>query len=177
MRMRDTLTAAAAFSTPATLKRYLTGLASEQSPLEKRPEDWEEWGAATPVDARTLQEWLTRRIEWWLRVGGVRLRLGMYTSTWDEGRAPWRIELTYTGLVGGLAYRLLLGVIGEERLYACDACGEPYIRTTRAPRPGQENFCPNCGDVAQKRALARKRARDRAEIQKAPISKVRATRK
>jgi len=74
-------------------------------------------------------------------------------------KTEWEIEIASDWLAGGLAYPLLLTVTGENRLYACDNCKIPYIRLTRAPRAGQENFCEDCTDVAKLRATQRYRER------------------
>ncbi len=91
----------------------------------------------------------------WLTMGKVRPVLE--TMGWSPKSTKWTITIAYDGLVGALAYRLLLTLVGEDRLYICSGCGEPYIRTARAPRPGQENFCSDCGDIAARRAVERYR--------------------
>jgi|SRR5665213_2036320 len=119
-------------------------------------EDWESLGAGPiPDDPREAQFFLQREVNWWLLIGGVRLGLGI--AEFSRESTAWKLDIAYEGLAGGIAYRLLLMVIGESKLYACDGCGCPYIREAKAPRPGQENFCPDCTGIAQKRAVDRYR--------------------
>jgi len=102
---------------------------------------------------KSAQFFLMNWVNQWLRLGGVRLGLGI--TEWSASSTDWKMEVVYPGLLGALAYRLLLMVVGESRLYACDGCGEPYIRLKRLPRPGQENFCTDCTEVAARRASKR----------------------
>jgi hypothetical protein len=83
-------------------------------------------------------------------IGGV--RLGMSIGR-DDG---WSLDVVCKGLFGGLAYQLMLAVVGEEGLYICDGCHAPYIRTVKAPKPGQNNFCPDCKDIVPKRNAVKK---------------------
>lgn len=159
-RMRAILRIAAAFKGNTGLRRCLIHNGFDAQPEHGLDQDWEvlDWaGDGKSTEIVTTQGIFRHAINWWLTVGAVRPQLGMHTAGWNDSFSPWRIEMAYSGLVGGLAYRLLLMVIGEQKLYACDECGEPYIRLARAPQPGQENFCPNCPDAAQRRAIERHR--------------------
>ena len=93
----------------------------------------------------------------WLKTGGVGLALA---PRW--AKTMWQVEVSFAGfynLFGALAYRMFLTVAGEENLYVCDACKTLYIRTERAPSPGQENFCgPDCRKISMKRAVQRYRS-------------------
>ena len=93
----------------------------------------------------------------WLKTGGVGLALA---PGW--AKTMWQVEVSFAGfynLFGALAYRMFLTVAGEENLYVCDACKTLYIRTERAPSPGQENFCgPDCRKISMKRAVQRFRS-------------------
>lgn len=166
-RLKAVLRIAAAFKGNTAMKRWLTRNGFEAQPEDQLYADWEllHWGAFPPATVPTAQEMFAEEINWWLTVGGVRLRLGAPAAGWRDAIAPWRLETAYHGLIGGLAYRLLLTVIGEKRLFACDECGEPYIRTKRPPQPGQENFCENCPDAAAKRALQRHRKKQTKKAQ------------
>lgn len=108
-------------------------------------------------DVRDAQFFLCQETNEWLGSGSVRLRLGI--TEWSRTRTDWKLEVDYDGLLGAIAYRLMLMVIGEANLYACYGCGQPYIRLKRAPRPGQENFCDDCEGIAQTRATQRYRAK------------------
>ncbi len=124
--------------------------------------DWQILGGGEPlVDVRDAQFFLLLEVNHWLATGAVGLQLGI--TEWSRTKTDWKLEVKYGGLLGSLAYRLLLIVIGEGNLYACDGCGLPYIRTKRAPRPGEENFCDDCDGVAAKRAVQRFRERNRSK--------------
>ena len=134
----------------------LKGRTRNPLPLVGQESDWTVLGASVPLeDPKDAQFFLLLEINDWLRRGGEGLELGI--SEWSRLKTDWKLELSYNGLLGGLAYRLLLMVVGESNLFACDGCGTPYIRLKRAPRPGQENFCDDCTDVAGKRAVQRYR--------------------
>jgi hypothetical protein len=125
-------------------------------------EDWEELGVHfPPEDLRDAQFLLLDFVRWWMELGKVRITLGI--ARFSTKKTEWKVEVTYAWLAGGIAYRLLLMVAGESRLYSCDACKMPYIRMARAPRSGQENFCSDCHGVALTRAVARLRERQRRE--------------
>ncbi len=113
-----------------------------------------------PQDVGIAQWEFHDEINWWQKLGGVRLQLGAYPR-WVM-RPDWKLEIAYDGLIGGIAFQLLTLVVGNK-IYGCDGCGFPYIRDDRAPRPGQENFCPDCTKVAALRATQRYRARRKKE--------------
>ena len=122
--------------------------------------DWNTLGGGPPLeDVRDAQFFLMLSVNEWLMRGNVRLELG--TTGFSKDKTAWNLEISFDGLAGGLAYRLLLMVVGESRLYACDGCGRPYIRLSRAPNPGQENFCEDCTPIAKQRAIERYRDRKR----------------
>jgi hypothetical protein len=136
----------------------LKGRTHNPSPTIGSPEDWEVLGGGEPLeDVRDAQFFLQMVVNRWLMMGKVRLEL--QTTGFRADRTAWNLEVTYDALAGGLAYRLLLMVVGESRLYACDGCGRPYIRFARAPQPGQENFCDDeeCAKISRKRATERYR--------------------
>jgi hypothetical protein len=126
--------------------------------------DWKTLGVLNgPLeDVREAQFFLMGWVNDWLRIGGVGLNLGI--TEWSPSRTDWKIQIAYGGLLGALAYRLLLIVVGESNLYACDGCGGPYVRTQRAPRPGQENFCPDCPEVAARRASKRWKSKKKVNL-------------
>jgi hypothetical protein len=127
------------------------------------PEDWEiiDPGGASLDDPLDEKFFLNMLVNRWLLMGGVRLELYGGVKL-----AKWELEVAYNGLVGALAYRLLLMVVGEDRLYVCSGCGGPYIRDSRAPRPGQENFCRDCVEVPARRAVERYRQKNRSRKEK-----------
>jgi hypothetical protein len=134
-------------------------------------DDWLVLGIDTAEGGRTLdvedgQFYLCLEINDWLETGGVGLRLA--PLEWSALHTSWKLEMNYFGfydLFGALAYRLLLMVAGEESLYVCDGCSNPYIRTERAPRAGQENFCSDeCRRVGMNRATQRSREKRRKTL-------------
>lgn len=130
-------------------------------------QDWRTLGWPDPYpmeDVTDAQFLLLAEVNHWLRLGKVGLELGI--TKWSKQKTEWNVGIAYKHLLGGLAYRLLLMVAGENRLYACDNCQIPYIRMARAPRPGQENFCEDCSDVAKRRATQRYRERRSAKGKK-----------
>jgi hypothetical protein len=124
-------------------------------------EDWAilDPGGVPIEDPRDAQFFLLLTINELLRQGSVGLELGI--AKWSQQSTDWKLDITYSGLLGALAYRLLLTVIGESNLYACCGCGNPYVRTKKAPRAGQENFCDDCTDIGQRRASQRWKEKNR----------------
>lgn len=146
------------------INSYLKGRSRTPKPSPGLEEDWKilDGGDSTapPLeDPRDAQFFLLHVINDWLRTGSVGLELSI--ANWSTRKTDWKLEITYSGLLGALAYRLLLTVVGESNLYACDGCGNPYIRTKRAPRPGQENFCDDCTEIAKRRASQRWKEKNR----------------
>jgi hypothetical protein len=141
----------------------------DRKPLASKgnDKDWEELDVdvedeiTSPQGARFN---LMEEMNTWLRVTNVGLRLGIVQ--WSRTRSNWKMEIDYDGLLGALAYHTLAVIVGEDTLYVCDGCGHPYLRYARAPRPGQENFCPDCPNVARRRALARLREKQKRGRQK-----------
>lgn len=95
----------------------------------------------------------------WLRWGNVRP-----TLTWGTQDQP---SLGYDpgklGLFGVLALQLATEVATARALYVCAGCGTPYARLKRLPKPGQRNFCDECGTkVATRLAMREWRRRGAA---------------
>jgi hypothetical protein len=59
-----------------------------------------------------------------------------------------------------LATGLMLAVTRTEGLTICSACGDPYLRTGRQAKRGQQNYCPACGPKAGWRHAAQRQNRD-----------------
>jgi len=106
---------------------------------------------------------VSREVDSWLEKG--RVRLGLQVNPLGRRRAEWKVQVDHptTGVVGGLAYQLMLTVVGQEKIYWCDGCGQIYNRTIKAPRAGQENFCLDCTGIAKKRAVQRYKEKKRGE--------------
>jgi hypothetical protein len=49
-----------------------------------------------------------------------------------------------------------------DEVYLCDGCSRPYQRGIRKPRPGQDNFCPDCrkGQQSSQAAVGGAKPRD-----------------
>ncbi|HEY6346097.1 MAG TPA: hypothetical protein VIY49_31800 [Bryobacteraceae bacterium] len=90
----------------------------------------------------------------WLRLGRVGFVVGF-------GEHGWGLAIDYnTCMLAAIALQLALVLSDVEAVYHCSGCNLPYARTKRAPKPGQANFCDDCG---RKRAVA---AADRRRRQK-----------
>ena len=139
-------------------------------PLPGKPEDWRSlwvpkrlmdmgghiqgpyWAAISRVsDARHL---LQNEINDWLNIGGASIRLfdggAAFGNRWQTairlgfGQGEFR-------LFGSLALQLMLAVLGTEKIYNCDGCGLPYLRSWKTPNPGCKNYCSNCGTECARR--------------------------
>jgi hypothetical protein len=90
------------------------------------------------------------------------------TST-SKPQFLWGAEIDYgRRLFSALVLQLLLTVIKSDSLYCCSGCGLPYARPRgrgwKKPKPGESNFCGNCG---RKEALRQADRRRREKIAKA----------
>jgi len=54
-------------------------------------------------------------------------------------------------------------IAGGPALALCSSCGRVYMRSGRAAKRGQRNFCPDCGERACKRISKRERSATRRE--------------
>jgi hypothetical protein len=140
----------------------LKGRARQPIPTPGEEQDWSAIvGGEQPfTGVRDAQYFLMLAVNRWLITGGVGLALGLEKLSKTETK--WRVEVE-CGPVGGynlfgqLAYQLFLAIAGEDRLYACCGCGNPYVRTKKAPRAGQDNYCEGCTSLAKVRATQRYR--------------------
>src|SRR5260370_42214777 len=83
----------------------------------------------------------------------------------DNRRNAWVTEIDFgSRLFAVLALQLLLTVADADGLYNCDGCKLPYARPRqlKRPKPGQSNFCPQCGrQAALRHADLRRKSRMR----------------
>jgi predicted RNA-binding Zn-ribbon protein involved in translation (DUF1610 family) len=100
---------------------------------------------------------LTVELNLWMKLGGLGLYLGM-----DQSKRGWQLELFGGGrLLAALALQLALTVSKAQYPQTCSGCKRLYIRTQKAPKAGEDNYCPNCGKAAALEA-ADKRRRERS---------------
>jgi len=73
-------------------------------------------------------------------------------------KSRWQVEIDYHGcLLAAIALQLALTLAGVDALFTCSACGRIYPRGKKRPKPGQENYCDNCGRSAALRVADRRR--------------------
>jgi DNA-directed RNA polymerase subunit RPC12/RpoP len=149
----------------------LKGRTHTSMPVVGDEEDWRAIvGPGEPfTDVLDAQFFLMRAVNRWLRIGGVRLGLDLMKLA--RNATEWRVVIECGdpggyNLYGQLAYQLFLSIAGEDRLYACSGCGSPYIRLNKAPRAGQDNYCPDCGKMARVRATQRYRRKKNGSVGK-----------
>jgi transposase-like protein len=90
----------------------------------------------------------------WLRLGRVGFGMGI-------GESGWGLLLDYNECtLAALALQLALVLADVDSLFICTGCQKPYPRKKKAPKPGQANFCDECGRrKAVQRADERRRSR------------------
>jgi transposase-like protein len=100
-----------------------------------------------------VEHWVDRL----LRLGGV-----SFAPEYSKTLRRWRIIVRFPGVLGAIAMQLLLLVTRSDALLVCCGCGQPYVRdgSSRRPKPGQSNYCGECGRTAAARA-AKRRWRER----------------
>jgi hypothetical protein len=96
----------------------------------------------------------------WLKLG----RVGFVVSATD---ATWTLSLDYGEcMLAAVALQLALVLAEVEALYTCDGCHKPYVRTKRAPKRGEANFCLACGRKKAVQGADRRRRWRRAEAKR-----------
>jgi len=91
----------------------------------------------------------------WLSIGEVGFHLNPIAGGWRLA-----VSCGYGCVFSAIALQLALTLVHAESLYTCSGCGMPYIRTKKAPQPGQANFCDACGaQEALRQADLRRRER------------------
>ena len=77
---------------------------------------------------------------------GLFLRLGRVSFMVGTKNSGWNLEVDYNGcMLAVVALQLALVLADVDTLYRCTGCQEQYVRKKKAPKPGQANFCDNCG--------------------------------
>jgi hypothetical protein len=145
----------------------LKGRSRRPLPVVGSDDDWKSIAGDGPpfTEVEDAQFFLLTAVNEWLEVGQVGLRLGIVE--WSRKRTAWKAEMHFGrgryNLFGQLAFQLFLSVAGEDRLYTCSGCRYPYIRLKRAPRAGQDNYCPDCEGLAALRASQRWKEKQKQE--------------
>jgi hypothetical protein len=77
---------------------------------------------------------------------------------WDEKEKWPKIEYRPGhGFIRSVMLQLTRYAAGSPGFYTCSRCGEVYLRTKKAPKPGQHNFCPKHEESGPVWASRRKR--------------------
>jgi hypothetical protein len=81
----------------------------------------------------------------------------------DRKGREFVLRIDYHGrMLRAVALQLAITISRSESLYICSGCGLPYGRSAqkRRPKPGQANFCDDCGnEAALRHADARRKAK------------------
>lgn len=91
----------------------------------------------------------------WLDLAQSRLFL-----RWRPAQSP-SVEVSGASLFGSLGVQILFAISRSDGLALCSACGIPYPPSKR-PKPGQRNYCRDCGKKAAQRDAARDYRKRRA---------------
>jgi transposase-like protein len=113
---------------------------------------------STPHGVSAARMYLQWELEAWAELGRITLSIRR-----DNRRNAWVTEIDFGDrLFAVLALQLLLTVADADGLYNCDGCKLPYARQLKRPKPGQSNFCPQCGrQAALRHADLRRKSRMR----------------
>lgn len=107
-----------------------------------------------------------------LAVSGQKGGLALVVGSWLE-RHPvtlsldtlLRLEMRASlGFLAPLWHQAAAIIAGGPALALCSSCGGIYMRSARAPKRGQRNYCPGCGERACKRISKRERTRARSSV-------------
>jgi hypothetical protein len=128
---------------------------------------------ARELIAREIQTWLSR----WR--AGRRRGISDFALIWNPDTGAWELRIVYHGyLFAALALQLALSIAGADSLFTCSACGAPYVRQVKRPKPGAANYCSNCNrkGIAQRRAVEtyREKKADAIRLQSAgtPVDEI-----
>lgn len=92
-----------------------------------------------------------------------------FSMRWNQGRARFELEIDYRGaMMNALGLQLALTISNSDSLYICSGCGGPYARSRdkRRPKPGESNFCDNCGTAEALRQADKRRKAKLARARK-----------
>jgi hypothetical protein len=113
------------------------------------------WRTSSPTLSRQRRDLISYEATLWLKLG----RIGFF----NDGKGALKIDI-HGCAFSALALQLAMVIAGARRLFVCSGCGATYPRKQKAPKPGQENFCPSCG---RKAALRKADERRREKIARA----------
>ena len=124
--------------------------------------DRNEWKYVGLFEERYLDQLTARsnaRAQLGLEISRTWLNCG-FSMRWKQGRARFELEIDYRGaMMNALGLQLALTISNSDSLYICSGCGGPYARSRdkRRPKPGESNFCDNCGTAAALRQADKRR--------------------
>lgn len=153
------------FSDWCRLSRQVFALLKIGAQLELRDKriDRDEWKHVALFDERRLNQLtdpLHARAQLRIEISNTWLRNCRFSMLWNRARARFELEIDYRGaMMNALGLQLALTISNADSLYICSGCGEPYARSRdkRRPKPGQSNFCDNCGTAAALRQADKRR--------------------
>jgi hypothetical protein len=86
-----------------------------------------------------------------------------FSMQWNRERTRFELEIDYRGaMLNAVGLQLALTISNSDSLYICSGCSEPYARSRdkRSPKPGESNFCDDCGTtVALQQADKRRKTK------------------
>ena len=97
-----------------------------------------------------------------------------FSMRWNASAQRFELEIDHRGcMLNAVLLQLALTLSNSDSLFVCSGCSLPYARNRkiRRPRPGQGNFCDDCGTKASLRqADQRRKVRNEAKRRLAAIS-------
>lgn len=115
----------------------------------------------SPAESRFL---LTVEVRRMLSSWGLGFSMG-----WNKKDSRFELELDYRGyMLNAVLLQLALTLSNSDSLFVCSGCSFPYARNRekRRPRPGQANFCDECGRKAALRHADQRRKVRNAEARR-----------
>ena len=100
------------------------------------------------VHASGLGKAQNRTPETWMLMMNLLMDLGRVRPwvIWQKPRKTTRPQLVFSGptLLSHLALQACLAATKQDSFAICSYCDKQYSPLKRAPKAGQQNFCPEC---------------------------------
>src|ERR1700693_3822057 len=160
------------------VSRRICAMLNIGSDLEKksaiRIEEWKYVGPFDDVFLKRLRRPESSRSLLSIEVRRMLSSCGLgFSMRWNKDDSRFQLELDYHGfMLNAVLLQLALTLSNSDSLFVCSGCGFPYPRNRekRRPRPGQANFCDECGTKVALRHADQRRKLKNAEARRVASS-------
>ncbi len=141
--------------------------ADVQTGEEIRIEEWRYVGAFEEKFIERLKKPAQSRSQLAHEVRGMLYSSGLgFTIDLHKAKSAFTLAVDYRGcMLNAVLLQLVLTLSNSDCLVICSGCSLPYARSRekRRPRPGQSNYCDECGTTVALRHADQRRKKKMAE--------------